>query len=176
MIRSVLLATALVCHGIPYPQITTAAKELRYRPDHHDHGGNNMPAYGNNITPAHSLRVPWLTPSGALRMKESESQSNWAWIKPYSMGLVSSGKIYARFRASGKSIQKGLKTGCAPVVELRLGDFMKQGPMKVAIVEEETGMRENLSRILAASLGLRCVMLLFEWRGSGISTRVLRQA
>jgi DNA-binding NarL/FixJ family response regulator len=32
-----------------------------------------------------------------------------------------------------------------------------QGPIKVAIVEDEKWMRENLSRIIAASPGLRCV-------------------
>jgi integrase len=59
-------------------------------------------------------------------MNKSESQSNWAQIKPYLVRYVPSGNIYARFRASGKLIQKSLKTDRVSVAELRLGDFMKQ--------------------------------------------------
>lgn len=59
-------------------------------------------------------------------MNESERQSNWAKIKPYLYRYVPSGNIYARFRASGKLIQKSLKTDRVSVAELRLGDFMKQ--------------------------------------------------
>ena len=58
-------------------------------------------------------------------MKMRLSQSNWVQIKPYLVRYVPSGQIYARFRASGKLIQKSLKTDRVTVAELRLGDFMK---------------------------------------------------
>jgi hypothetical protein len=53
-------------------------------------------------------------------MNKSEGQSNWAQIKPYLVRYVPSGTIYARFRASGKLIQKSLKTDRVSVAELRL--------------------------------------------------------
>jgi hypothetical protein len=43
-------------------------------------------------------------------MKKQKSQSNWLQIKPYLVRYVPSGKIFARFRAGGKLIQKSLKT------------------------------------------------------------------
>jgi integrase len=58
-------------------------------------------------------------------MNKSESQSKWAQIKPYLVRYVPSGKIYARFRAAGKLIQKSLKTDRVSVAALRLGDLMK---------------------------------------------------
>jgi integrase len=59
-------------------------------------------------------------------MKMRESQPNWVQIKPYLVRYVPSGKIYARFRAAGKLIQKSLKTDRVSVAELRLRDLMKQ--------------------------------------------------
>lgn len=59
-------------------------------------------------------------------MNESETLSNWAQIKPYLVRYLPSGKIFARFRAGGKLIQKSLKTNRLTVAELRLTDLMKQ--------------------------------------------------
>jgi integrase len=70
-------------------------------------------------------------------MNESESQSNWAQIKPYLLRYVPSGKIYARFRARGKLIRKCLKTDKVTVAELRLGDLMKQERAKAEGLKAE---------------------------------------
>ena len=104
-------------------------------------------------------------------MKESEIQSNWMQIKPYLVRYVPSGKIYARFRAGGKLIQKSLKTDRVTVAELRLGDFMKQergkaeglkaearGKMKIrdALQIDRTGVRPEVDTIDANFLVAFC--------------------
>jgi len=70
-------------------------------------------------------------------MKQRLSQSNWVQIKPYLVRYVPSGQIYARFRASGKLIQRSLKTDRVTVAELRLGDFMKQERKKAEGLKAE---------------------------------------
>lgn len=70
-------------------------------------------------------------------MKKPTSQSDWMQIKPYLVRYVPSGKIYARFRAGGKLIQKSLKTDRVTVAELRLGDLMKQERAKAEGLKAE---------------------------------------
>ncbi len=70
-------------------------------------------------------------------MNESERQPSWAKIKPYLVRYIPSGKIYARFRAGGKLIQRTLKTDRVSVAELRLVDFMKQERAKAEGLKAE---------------------------------------
>jgi integrase len=71
-------------------------------------------------------------------MKQSLSQPRWVQIKPYLVRYVPSGQIYARFRATGKLIQRSLKTDRVTVAELRLGDFMKQERKKAEGLKAES--------------------------------------